>query len=52
MKTVVALKTYFETDPHGRKLTMEELKALGKEERAELAALAAVELGETLDIAA
>lgn len=52
MKTVEALKAFFESDPHGRKVTMDELKALTKEERAELAQMAADELGVELTIAA
>ena len=52
MKTVECLKTYFETEPHGRKLTMDELKALSKEERAELAGMAADAMGVELAVAA
>ena len=39
-----AIKKYFESEPNGRKLTLEELKALSKEERAELSRLAEVEV--------
>lgn len=41
-----AIKRYFESEPHGRKCTMEELKALSPEERTELGQMAAKELGE------
>lgn len=44
MKTVQALKAYFESQPHGRRLGMEELKGLSKEDRHELAALACKEM--------
>ena len=43
-----AIKTFFEADG-GRKVSMDELKALSTDERNELATLAASELGETLD---
>jgi hypothetical protein len=49
MKTVQALKTYFESQPHGRRLGMDELKGLSKEDRHELAALACAEMGEEYD---
>lgn len=49
MKKVAALKAFFESDPHGRKLTMDELRALSTDERQELATLAAAELGVELD---
>jgi hypothetical protein len=49
MKVVQALKAYFEADPHGRKVTMDELKALDKPERRELAEMCAAQLGVTLD---
>lgn len=49
IKAIPALKRYFEADPHGRKVTMDELKALSHSERQELAALAAVELGEEFE---
>lgn len=52
MKTVECLKAYFESEPHGRKLTMDELRALSKEERAELASMAADALGVELATAA
>jgi hypothetical protein len=45
MKNVTAIKTYFEQDPHGRKVTIEELKALKPAEREELGKLACIELG-------
>jgi len=44
---VEAIKKFFEANG-GRKLTMVELQALKPEERAELAQLCAVELGETI----
>lgn len=49
LKKAVAIKRYFQSDPHGRKVTLEELKALSSEDRLELAQLAVVELGETLE---
>lgn len=49
MKTVGVLKAFFESDPYGRKITMEELKDLGKDERRELAVLAARELDVELE---
>jgi hypothetical protein len=51
VKTVQALKAYFEAEPHGRKIDMTELKALSKEDRHELAALACIELGEKYEAA-
>jgi hypothetical protein len=33
---IKAIKTFFEADPNGRKVTMEEMKALSPDERAEL----------------
>lgn len=44
MTNMKAIRTFFEADG-GRKLTMDELKALPKEDRAELGALAAEKLG-------
>jgi hypothetical protein len=49
MKSITAIKTYFESDPHGRKVTMDELKGLTPPERAELGRLACVELGEPFE---
>lgn len=54
MKRMTAIKTFFEradriSPEGGRKITMDELKALNSDERAELAILAARELGETID---
>lgn len=45
MKNVPAIKKFFESEPHGRKVTMDELKDMGKDERNELGALACIELG-------
>lgn len=45
MKSVAAIKRYFEADPHGRKVTMDELRTLTPDERRELGSLACVELG-------
>jgi hypothetical protein len=50
MKTVQALKAFFEPDPHGRKVTMEELKDLEKDARRELAAMACAEMDVELDV--
>jgi hypothetical protein len=52
MKAIPALKKYFESEPHGRKLTMDELKEMDKAERRELGQLACVELGEEFEEAA
>ena len=41
---IKAIKKYFEKGPNGKKLTLEELKALSKEDRAELSRLAEVEV--------
>ena len=40
-----AIKTYFEGGKHGKKVEMAEFKKLSKDDRKELAELAAVELG-------
>lgn len=48
LKKVEAIKRYFESDPHGRKVTMAELKDLDPEERHELAQAACDALGEEL----
>jgi hypothetical protein len=45
MKSYAVVKRYFSEGPHGRKVTLDELKALSKDERDELAGLAAVEMG-------
>jgi hypothetical protein len=45
MTSVKAIKTYFESGPHGRKVTMDELRALSADDRHELGRLACVELG-------
>lgn len=50
MTPVKALKSFFEADPHGRKVTMDELRALNKEERHELAAMACEQLGVELEL--
>lgn len=44
----LAIKIYFEKDPFGRRVTMDELKALSKEDRRHLAELCAKELGKKL----
>ena len=46
MSPLKAIRTFFEAD--GRKLTLDELKALTSEDRAELGRLAAEKLGVTL----
>ena len=48
MKAIPAIKKFFEADD-GAKVTMDELKALDKQERAELGRLACVELGEEFE---
>lgn len=45
MKAIVAIKRFFEADPHGRKVEMAELKELSMEERDELGRLCADALG-------
>jgi hypothetical protein len=45
IESVGVLRRYFEQQPHGRQVTLAELKALTKEDRHELATLAANELG-------
>ena len=45
MTKMKAIKAYFEASPHGRKVTLDELKALPDADRIELASLAAAELG-------
>ena len=45
MTKMKAIKAYFEAAPHGRKVTLDELKALSEGDRVELASLAAAELG-------
>lgn len=52
MKAVQAMKTFFEAEPHGRKVTMDELKALDRVERQELGRLAAEALGVEFEEAA
>lgn len=49
MSPVKVLKTFFEEGELGRKATLDEFKALSAEERQELAELAAVEIGATVD---
>ena len=44
MTSIQAIKTFFEADG-GKRVTMDELKKVPKDDRAELAELAAVELG-------
>jgi hypothetical protein len=46
MSSLKAIRTYFEEGQHGRKVGMDEIKALSPEERAELGQLACVEIGE------
>lgn len=46
MKSIAAIKHFFESEPHGSRVSMDELKELSKEDRAELGQLACVELGE------
>lgn len=48
MNRITAIKTFFEKDG-GRKVSMDEIKALSGPERDELATLAAAELGEKLE---
>jgi hypothetical protein len=48
LKKIEAIKTYFEADPHGRKVTMDEMKALTSDERQELAEMCAAALGDEL----
>lgn len=48
MTRVQAIKTFFESDG-GRRVSMDEMKALTPEDRKELAELAAEKLGVTLD---
>ena len=45
MTSVVAIKKFFEEGKHGRKVTMQEMKALSTEDRTELGKLACIELG-------
>lgn len=48
LKKVEAIKRYFESDPHGRTVTMTELKDLDRAERQELAEMCAAALGDKL----
>ncbi len=52
MKAMQALKTYFEAEPHGRKVTMDEMKSLSKEERQELGEMCCEALGTEFEPAA
>lgn len=52
MTPIQCLKAYFEQQPHGRKVTMDEMKALTKEDRRELAEMCAVAMNVTLEISA
>lgn len=45
MKSIVAIKRFFEADPHGRKVDMAELKELSIDERDELGRLCCAALG-------
>jgi hypothetical protein len=49
MSPVKALKTYLEAEPSGRKVTIEELKALTPDERVHMGSLAAEALGVELE---
>jgi hypothetical protein len=49
MTGIVAIKHYFEADPHGRKVTLDELKELSKVERRELGQMACDALGQPYD---
>lgn len=49
MKKIEAIKRFFESDPHGRKVEATELKACSPADRTEMAELAAKAMGETLD---
>lgn len=46
MNAIQAIKKYFGEGPHGREVTMKELRAISKEDRLELGKLACSELGE------
>ncbi len=45
MKAIAAIKAYFEADPHGREVSMSELKDLSKDERQELGEMCCEALG-------
>ena len=45
MKPIKAIKQFFEDGPHGRRVTMDELKQLDKDERDELGRLACEAMG-------
>jgi hypothetical protein len=49
VKAATAIKRYFEADPHGRKVTVDELKELERDDRRELGSLACVELDEEFE---
>lgn len=49
MKAIPAIKKFMEREPNGRKVSMDELKELSKEDRTELGKLACVELGEEFE---
>lgn len=49
LTNVAAIKIFFDKD-NGRKVTMEELKALSIDERAELGKLCAEKLNETIEV--
>jgi len=42
------IREYFGQEPHGRKVTLEEMKAFSSEERLEIAKLIAADVGMTL----
>lgn len=50
MSRLKAIRTFFESGENGRKLTMDELKALTPDDKKELGELAAAELGVELEI--
>ena len=49
MKSIPAIKKFFEAEPHGRPVSMQEMKDLTVQERAELGELACAELGQEFE---
>lgn len=49
MKAVPAIKRFFESEPHGRKVEVSELRDLPKPDRQELGRLCAEALGEEFE---
>ena len=47
---VALIKRFFEAEPHGRKVTMQELKDLDTNDRQELGGMIADELGVELEV--